>query len=161
MPDLREHGWVHYHGLDADVEILELAEDQALISAGALKMRVPISELTAAKGGRPKPEFESAGRAERAVQKAEQLAPALAEASEATCDIRGLRLEDAIREVERFLDTAFRSGQSQGLIIHGHGTGALKRAVRELLADSRYVRLYRPGDSHEGGDGVTVVALRS
>jgi DNA mismatch repair protein MutS2 len=160
-PDLREHGWVHYHGLDADVEILEMAEDQALISAGALKMRVPISELTAAKRGRPKPEFESGGRAERAVQKAEQLAPALAEASEATCDIRGLRLEDAIREVERFLDSAFRSGQDQALIIHGHGTGALKRAVRELLADSRYVRLYRPGDSHEGGDGVTVVALRS
>jgi DNA mismatch repair protein MutS2 len=161
MPDLREHGWVHYRGLDADVEILELAEDQALISAGALKMRVPVSELTAAKRGRPKPEFESGGRAERAVQRAEQLAPALAEASQATCDIRGLRLEDAIREVERFLDGAFRSGQAQALIIHGHGTGALKRAVRELLADSRYVRLYRPGDSHEGGDGVTVVALRS
>ncbi len=161
MPDLRQHGWVHYHGLDADVEILELAEDQALISAGALKMRVPVSQLTAARRGRPKPEFESSGRAERAVQKAEQLAPALAEASQATCDIRGLRLEDAIREVEKFLDSAFRSGQGQALIIHGHGTGVLKRAVRELLADSRYVRLYRPGDSHEGGDGVTVVALRS
>ncbi len=160
-PELRQHGWVHYHGLDADVEILELAEDQALISAGALKMRVAVSELTAARRGRPKPEFETGGLAERAAQKAEQLAPALAEASQATCDIRGLRLEDAIREVEKFLDSAFQSGQGQALIVHGHGTGVLKRAVRELLADSRYVRLYRPGDSHEGGDGVTVVALRS
>jgi DNA mismatch repair protein MutS2 len=161
VPDIREHGWVHHQGLDADVEILELTEDQALISAGALKMRVPLTELSAARRGRPKPEFASGAVGERAVQKAEQIAPALAEAEQATCDIRGLRLEDAIREVEKFLDSAFRSGQGQAVIVHGHGTGALKRAVRELLADSRYVRLYRPGDSHEGGDGVTVVALRS
>ena len=91
----------------------------------------------------------------------EEAAPAAPETTQAQCDIRGLRLEDALREVEKFLDRAFRSGQAEAVIVHGHGTGALKRAVRELLAESRYVRLFRPGASHEGGDGVTVIALRA
>ncbi|HZX40844.1 MAG TPA: Smr/MutS family protein, partial [Myxococcaceae bacterium] len=70
------------------------------------------------------------------------------------------RSEEAVREVESFLDQAFRNGDPGVLVLHGHGTGALKQAVREYLEDSPYVRMYRPGESHEGGDGVTVVGLR-
>jgi DNA mismatch repair protein MutS2 len=75
-------------------------------------------------------------------------------------DVRGLRADEAVREVELFLDQAFRNGDPGVLVLHGHGTGALKQAVREYLEDSPYVRMYRPGESHEGGDGVTVVGLR-
>ena len=46
------------------------------------------------------------------------------------------------------------------LIVHGHGTGALKQAIRDYLASSPYIRMFRPGETHEGGDGVTVVELR-
>ena len=45
------------------------------------------------------------------------------------------------------------------LVHHGHGTGALKRAIREHLEISPYVRGFRPGESHEGGDGVTVITV--
>jgi DNA mismatch repair protein MutS2 len=75
--------------------------------------------------------------------------------------VRGLRAEDALREVEQFLDRTYRGGEAAALILHGHGTGALKAAIREYLDRSPYVRMYRPGDSSEGGDGVTVVALRT
>ncbi|HXN40290.1 MAG TPA: Smr/MutS family protein, partial [Myxococcaceae bacterium] len=95
---------------------------------------------------------------ERSLRKAAESAP-VAE-GELRCDVRGLRLEDAVRQVEVFLDRAFQDGRTEAVIVHGHGTGALKRGIRELLAQSRYLRMYRPGDSNEGGDGVTWIAFR-
>ena len=71
------------------------------------------------------------------------------------------RAEDALAEVESFLDRGMRSGEESALIIHGHGTGALRQAIRDYLAASPYIRMFRPGENHEGGDGVTVVALRA
>jgi DNA mismatch repair protein MutS2 len=75
-------------------------------------------------------------------------------------DVRGLRADDALREVEVFLDRALREGEPTVLVVHGHGTGALRSALRSSLAGSPYVRIYRPGEEHQGGDGVTVVTLR-
>jgi len=66
-----------------------------------------------------------------------------------------------LREVEQFLDRLYRGGEEAALIIHGYGTGALKQAIRDYLTDSPYVRVFRPGEGHEGGDGVTVVTLKT
>ena len=125
-------------------------------------MRVPISELRAAKARPPRTQFGGRGESMgNAVRRAEQAAPAEWALGERRCDVRGLRLEDALREVEVFLDRLSRSEEEQALIIHGHGTGALKHAIRDYLDSSPYVRMYRPGASEEGGDGVTVVGLRA
>ena len=62
--------------------------------------------------------------------------------------------------MERFLDRLYAEGEADCVILHGHGTGALKQALREHLAASPYVGGFRPGDRHEGGDAVTVVELR-
>ena len=58
------------------------------------------------------------------------------------------------------LDRATLSGQAHVVIIHGHGTGALRRRVRAYLDDSRYVARWAPGSPRQGGDGVSVVELR-
>src|SRR5215472_4431966 len=160
-PDLRVGGWVRHARLGKDMEILELSGEQALVAAGPLKMRVATSELRSATGPRPSSQF--AGRAEAsraAARRAERAGPAEWASSEERCDVRGLRQEDALREVELFLDRLARSEDEHALIIHGHGTGALKQAIREYLETSPYVRMYRPGTSEEGGDGVTIVGLR-
>jgi DNA mismatch repair protein MutS2 len=54
----------------------------------------------------------------------------------------------------------YAEGAPQCAILHGHGTGALKHALREHLSASPYVAHHRPGDRHEGGDAVTVIELR-
>lgn len=76
-----------------------------------------------------------------------------------TLDLRGFRYEEAMNEVENYLDKACAAGLPHAVIIHGHGTGVLKKAIREYLADSPYVAKFRPGEDAEGGDGVSVVDL--
>ena len=75
-------------------------------------------------------------------------------------DVRGMRADEALRQLEAFLDQAALDGQDSIFVIHGHGTGALRRAVREYLATSPYVERFRPGGPGEGGDGVSVVSVR-
>lgn len=62
--------------------------------------------------------------------------------------------------MESGLDRMQRDNIDTAIVIHGHGTGALKTAVREALKISIYVADFRPGDQGEGSDGVTVVRLR-
>jgi len=71
-----------------------------------------------------------------------------------------MRVEDLLREVDAFLDRLFAEGAVDALILHGHGTGALKHSLRDHLESSPYLASFRPGDRHEGGDAVTIVQLR-
>jgi DNA mismatch repair protein MutS2 len=160
-PTLKVGSWVRHSGFDKDVEILELHGDEALVAAGVLKMRVPVSELSGSRTSKPQQKFPERNKQEAALKKATAVAPAEIKATNFRCDVRGMRADEALTEVEQFLDQGMRSGEEAALIIHGHGTGALKQAIRDYLANSPYIRMFRPGESHEGGDGVTVVALRA
>ena len=75
-------------------------------------------------------------------------------------DLRGERVEEALDELEAYLDKASLANLSPVYIIHGHGTGALKTAVREFISTSPYVAKYRAGEDTEGGDGVSVVEIK-
>ena len=75
--------------------------------------------------------------------------------------IRDRYVADALEKVEKFLDEAVVSGVTPLYIIHGHGTGSLKQAVREYLHRTAYVSSYRGGGAYEGGDGISVVNLKT
>ena len=75
-------------------------------------------------------------------------------------DLRGHRVEEALDELESYLDKASLANLSPVYIIHGHGTGALKSSVRDFIATSPYVAKYRPGEDAEGGDGVSVIDIK-
>jgi DNA mismatch repair protein MutS2 len=75
-------------------------------------------------------------------------------------DLRGMESLEAISSVDMFLDNALRSKLETVRIIHGKGTGVLRKAVRDHLKRSKYVKQFRPGIYGEGEDGVTVVTLK-
>jgi DNA mismatch repair protein MutS2 len=76
-----------------------------------------------------------------------------------TLDLRGLKVEEALDELENYLDKVSLANLASVTVIHGHGTGALKSAVRDFLSTSPYVAKFRAGEDTEGGDGVSVVDI--
>ena len=75
-------------------------------------------------------------------------------------DIRGYETLEAESIVENYIDSAVMAKLGTVTIIHGKGTGAVRKAVREHLKRSRYAKAFRPGHYGEGEDGVTIVTLK-
>jgi DNA mismatch repair protein MutS2 len=72
----------------------------------------------------------------------------------------GVRVEEGLETVDDYLDRALLAGRGEVRIVHGHGTGRLREAIREHLRRHPAVASFRPGAANEGGNGATVVALR-
>lgn len=75
-------------------------------------------------------------------------------------DLRGMDSEEAIYTVDKYLDDAYMSGFGQITIIHGKGTGVLRKVINDMLRKNSHVKNYRAGDYGEGGTGVTIVELK-
>ncbi len=83
----------------------------------------------------------------------------IARTPQAVVDVRGERVDEAVADVDRFLDESLLAERELIFVIHGRGTGALRRAVQELLRGHPSVVRFRNGQPREGGDGVTVAWL--
>ena len=122
------------------------------VQAGMMKTRVPLKNLRLDTSPK-KPNRSNTRRVSKA--------PSRAEAKVTTeIDLRGMASDEAILELDRFIDEAVLTGIDQLTIVHGKGTGAVRKAVREHLKRSRYVKSFRPGRYGEGEDGVTIAELR-
>lgn len=74
-------------------------------------------------------------------------------------DLRGKRYEEAIAEVDQYIDAALLAGYPQVTIVHGRGTGAIKNGVQDYLKSNRRVKKYEYAPSNQGGDGATIVSF--
>jgi DNA mismatch repair protein MutS2 len=74
-----------------------------------------------------------------------------------TLDMRGMRVDEGLRTLEGFINDAILAGLHQASLIHGKGTGAMRKAVHEYLHEHPQISSFRIGTIHEGGDGITVV----
>ena len=90
---------------------------------------------------------------------AEEMRRRAAERVSPTLDLHGERVEAALERLHTYLDDALLAGLDSVVIVHGIGTGALRRAVREALAEHPRVRAMRGGRRDEGGEGATVAEL--
>jgi DNA mismatch repair protein MutS2 len=133
-------------GYDAVVIAVDRKHARIRVRAGQMEMELLPTDVA-----------PRAGRAVAAKKKKGQL-PEEQEASR-ELNIIGLRVDDALPELERFLNRASLEGRGEVRVIHGKGTGALMRAVRDYLDGHPLVREFRKGEQYEGGDGATVVTL--
>ncbi len=148
-----------HKGLGNEVEIIDVAGDFAVVAMGSLKMRVAVSELGGARKAAAPSRFPASPKRDDQMKKADAAGAKPLTLASPTLDVRGQRADDALRQVEQFLDRVSRAGDDAAIVIHGHGTGALKVSVREYLERSPYAKSFRAGDNSEGGDGATVVIL--
>ena len=152
---------VRHLRLGSEGVVLEIAGTQATVQLGALRTKVSLDDLVAVTGARKalaQPGFRKT-RAEK-LGRGEAARAAPVEVRIPLVDVRGQRVDEALRSLELSLDRHLRAGEETVQVLHGHGSGALKAAVREHLGRSPYVLKARSAESHEGGDGVTVVTLR-
>lgn len=122
------------------------------VQAGSIKTRVKLSNLRLSESAPKKKEKPSGIK----LQGESRLNMAAA----TRLDLRGMTVDDCIIELDRFMDTALRSGLNEFTIVHGKGTGALRSAVTRYLKSSPYVKSSRLGFYGEGEDGVTIVTLK-
>lgn len=151
--------------LRTEAEVVEvLGGGQVRVAAGPLKLLTSVDELKQAKVA---PATKGSGSAKAAHKKPHPLSFDAAadpdvpmQTSDNTVDLRGMRAHEAVSAAEQFLDRCLNRGLRVAFLIHGHGTGALRKEVRDAVRASSYVERSRPGEPREGGDGVTVVWLR-
>lgn len=171
-------------GWNGTIASLDPDRGRATLEAGGMRIEVPLDDLLPAagsgvSGGVPgtaggshtRPAAPVAGRRGSLEPRPPLPRPPSAGASTgrppvgaaraipSTLDLRGARVDEALELLEGLLDRAGQAGANRLTIIHGHGTGALRDAVRALLARHPLVRDWRPGERGEGGDGATIAML--
>lgn len=148
---------VMVYSLNQKGSVLEVHGTDATVQLGILKMKVALDDMElikpkqaqpATKGTQPK----QAGGASLNRTRDDNVKMEL--------DLRGENLEEAIMEVDRFLDESFLSGFGQVYIIHGKGTGILRTGIQQYLRKHSHVKSFRNGNYGEGGIGVTVAELK-
>ncbi len=143
---------VHVRSLDRPGRILEVNREDAdaEVQIGVMRTRLPLSDL--------QPMEEPEERRERL--RLGEMARVKGESLPEEINVRQHTVDEALPKVAKYLDDVVLAGGNRAAILHGRGTGALRDAIRSYLDDHPQVETYRPGSGSEGGDGVTIVALR-
>lgn len=141
-------------GLRGTVSTLPNAKGDLLVQMGALSSQVNISDLEAIEDTE-KPVEVKRSRTQTGkirISKSSSIRPEI--------NLIGKTVDEALFELDKYLDDAYIAHLPQVTVIHGRGTGALRNAVHDFLKKSRYVKSYRVGGHHEGNTGATIVEFK-
>lgn len=137
-------------------KVESISGDKAVLDMNGRKMTVDVHDLSPVAGAKPQPQPQQKqrGASPKAQPKGDETVVVSAE-----LNLIGSRVDDALDESDKFIDRALLEGKQAVRIIHGYGTGTLRKAIREHLRKHPAVQSWRPGDDNEGGDGATVAVL--
>ena len=126
------------------------SKGEVQLQAGIMKLKANLSQLRLVEEPKKKKQVSSVqvntGAMERTVRM--------------SCDVRGLALDEALEEVDQYLDEAVLAGLNEVTIVHGKGTGILREGIQRALKTNGHVKSFRRGQYGEGEEGVTVVQLK-
>jgi len=151
--DLIPGARVRVRGLPTPVTLRRRDETSAEVEAGPLRMKVALADITEIVG-------EEASKKRVLPQGATVRAQPSTEPAGEEINLIGCTVEEATRRVDKFLDQAALAGSSQIRIIHGHGTGALRRGLAEFLKTHPLVESIRAEAADRGGEAITLVELK-
>jgi DNA mismatch repair protein MutS2 len=147
---IKEGSHVHVLSLGCDATVLKLDSRQGRVRvrAGMLEVELPVEDLVAAGGKTKKHESRSRSKITEEPEVAREI------------NLIGMRVDNASSELEQFLNHASLAGYGEVRVIHGVGTGALRRGLRLHLTGHPLVDGFREGAPYEGGGGATVVTIK-
>lgn len=144
---------VMVYSLNQKGHVVELAgSKEAVVQLGIMKMKVSLDDLELVQT------HEAA--AKQVQRQATTVKRTRDENVRSELDLRGANLEEALIEVDRFIDEAFLGNLGQVYLIHGKGTGILRKGITDYLRRHKHVKSFRLGNYGEGGTGVTVAELK-
>ena len=139
--------------LGLEGELLENPRDgEVAVQMGSMRATLPLDVLRPAAAPTEKPKPRRSGASEISMRKAIHIAPEL--------NLRAMRVDEAAPMLDRYLDDAYAAGIHQARLVHGKGTGALRKFVSDYIQGHPVVAAFRLGEDSEGGDGVTVVTFK-
>ncbi len=136
------------------VRSLPDAKNMITVQMGILQSTIPISDVEIIKEEAPKTKSQMkqrAGQYGASMNKSRTIKPEI--------NLLGMTVDEAIMELDKYLDDACLSHLNQVRVVHGKGTGALRKGVHEYLKKQKYVKSFRLGEFGEGDAGVTIVEL--
>ncbi len=158
LPEKLEPGLkVHVRSLEREGTIVEVRDKKVVVRMGTTSFAVERADLSPVGAPAPVPPKSAMSRLmERRSSSGDD------EENDTPVELMllGKTVEEALEAVDRFLDASILAGRDEVRIVHGHGTGRLRSAIRAHLQKHALVEGKRAGAPNEGGDGATVVTLR-
>jgi len=137
--------------------VVSLEGTKAVLNVNGRKMQVDARDLSVIQSEAKDPHAKRRGDASPSSRLSMTLGDEATIGAE--LNLIGQRVDDAIEASDKFLDRALLEGKQAVRLIHGYGTGTLRKALRDYLRKHPAVKSWRPGDENEGGDGATVAVL--
>ena len=151
-------GIVRIDGQDTFAQVVEIKGKKAVVESNSMRMTIPLDRLSGTKKkGIP---VDKLSRQNSRFQSIYDDINEKRKTFNPTIDLRGQRGDEAMENLQRFLDDAQLLSEKELRILHGKGYGILKQMIREYLQGNRDVQSFRSEKLELGGDGITVVKLK-
>lgn len=151
LDTVKEGDTVYVNSFAQNAKVISVDEqkDEIVVQIGAIKMPLKKENLSPAQKQKEKKATKSAKISKNKV-----------ESARLSCDVRGLDLESALLEVDKYIDDSYLAQLPEVTIIHGVGTLVLKNGIQNYLRKHNHIKSFRDGQYNEGGIGVTVATLK-